>query len=124
MKEPVTDVNRDYDEFDPDLADSFDFDEDVPENDRQDEEFNQGEESHQNENEEELSQKQNEEENKPELRRSARIAVLLLGETPCNDAIPTMTETFVRKPQKEANTDFDDDEEYYTVVYTHTTASI
>ena len=26
-----------------------------------------------------------------------------------------MTETFVRKPQKEANTDFDDDEEYGTV---------
>ena len=67
LKEPVTDVNRDYDEFDPDLADSFDFDEGVPENDRQDEEFNQGEESHQNKNEEELSQKQNEEENKPEF---------------------------------------------------------
>ena len=49
------------------------------------------------------------------LRRSSRIAVLLPGETPCNDAIPTMTETFVRKPQKEANTDFDDDEEYGTV---------
>ena len=29
LKEPVTDVNRDYDEFDPDLADSFDFDEDA-----------------------------------------------------------------------------------------------
>jgi hypothetical protein len=61
-------------------------------------EFNQEEESNQNENEEE---------DEPELRRSSRIANLLPGETPCNDAIPTVTETFAKKAQKETNANYD-----------------
>jgi hypothetical protein len=61
---------------------------------------------------EELQENEDEEPVIASPRRSDRLANIA-GETPCDDLIPTAGETFPKKKvQTEANTDFDDDDEY------------
>jgi hypothetical protein len=94
LKEPAADQNADYDEF-----------ETAPENDQPPDFELQTEDDKQLDADPLIASP----------RRSARLAKID-GEAPCNDLIPTVPETFPKKKVQneanEANTDFDEDDEY------------